>query len=130
MSSRRRAIDIEGVKHGAPIPMGCRIDNIVYSSGIMGTDPATGETPEDGEAQVRFAFANMEKFLEAAEVTPDDVIRMTVLLADMSIREFVNEEWLRLFPNPEDRPARHAVQQNLNGKFTKIQLEVIAVAAT
>ncbi len=128
MASRRRAIEIAGVEHGAPIPMGCRIDNIVYSSGIMGTDPSTGETPEDGEAQVRFAFANMEAFLSAADVTTDDVIRLTVLLDDFSLREFVNEEWLRLFPDPESRPARHAVQQKLNGKFTKIQLECIAVA--
>lgn len=107
--------------------MGCRIDNIVYSSAIMGTDPATGSTPADGESQVRLAFANVRKFLDAAEVTPEDVVRMTVLLADMGLRTYVNEEWLSLFPDPESRPARHAVNQKLNGDML-IQLEVIAVA--
>lgn len=127
MTSRRRSIEIEGAAHSAPIPMGCRIGNIVYSSGIMGADPATGKTAETGEQQVRFAFANVAKFLEAAGVTPDDVIRMTVLLADMSLREFVNEEWLKMFPDPESRPARHAVSQTLNGTML-VQLEVVAVA--
>jgi 2-iminobutanoate/2-iminopropanoate deaminase len=107
--------------------MGSRIGNIVYSSGIMGTDPSTGKTAETGEEQVRFAFANVAKFLVAAEVTPDDVIRMTVLLEDMNLRDFVNEEWLKMFPDPASRPARHAVSQKLNGTML-IQLEVIAVA--
>lgn len=107
--------------------MGSRIDNIVYSSGIMGTDPSTGVVAERGEDQVRFVFANVVKFLEAAGVTTDDVIRMTVLLEDMSLREYVNEEWLKLFPDPKSRPARHAMIQQLNGNML-VQLEVIAVA--
>jgi 2-iminobutanoate/2-iminopropanoate deaminase len=127
VSARRRSIEIEGAAHGAPIPMGCRIGNLVYSSGIMGTDPTTGKTAEGGEAQVRAAFANVKKFLDAAGVTPDDVIRMTVLLEDMDLRTYVNEEWLELFPDEDSRPARHAMRQQLNGSMV-IQLEVIAVA--
>jgi 2-iminobutanoate/2-iminopropanoate deaminase len=107
--------------------MGCRIDNIVYSSGISGRGPS-GDLPEDGEQQVRNSFANLRAFLAAADVTTDDVIRLTVSLADMTLREFVNEEWLAMFPDPESRPARHASLQNLNGPKTKLQLEVVAVA--
>jgi len=127
VSARRRSIEIAGAEHAAPIPMGCRIDNIIYSSGIMGNDPTTGETAKTGEEQVRYAFANVAKFLEAAGVTPDDVIRMTVLLEDMDLRVHVNEEWLKMFPNPMSRPARHALNQKLNGSML-VQLEVIAVA--
>ena len=108
--------------------MGARIDNIIYSSAIMGIDPATGETAATGADQVRFAFANVAKFLEAAGVTPDDVIRMTVLLEDMDLRGSVNEEWLKMFPDPHSRPARHAVTQKLNGTML-VQLEVIAIAS-
>ncbi len=128
MSTRRRSIEIESEQHGAPIPMGCRIDNIVYSSGISGRDPQSGELPEDGEQQVRNCFANLKAFLVAADVTTDDVIRLTVGLADMKLREYVNEEWLAMFPDPESRPARHASEQKLNGPKTKLQLEVVAVA--
>lgn len=128
MSPRRRSIEIDGVAHAAPIPMGARIDNIVYSSAIMGIDPETGSAGATGEEQVRLAFANVARFLVAAGVTPDDVIRMTVLLEDMELREFVNDEWLKMFPDPHNRPARHAVSQHLNGSML-VQLEVIAVAS-
>lgn len=124
----RRSIDIEGVEHSAPIPMGCRIGNIVYSSGIMGADPATGVVPPDGADQVRFAFANAASFLRAAGVTPDDVIRVTVLLADMGLRSAVNEQWLAMFPDAQSRPARHAVASQLAGSML-VQLEFIAVAS-
>ncbi len=127
MTTRRRSIEIEGVAHSAPIPMGARIDNIVYSSAIMGIDPETGRAAEGGPEQVRLAFANVARFLAAAGVTADDVVRMTVLLEDMALREFVNEEWLKMFPDPTSRPARHAVNQRLNGGML-VQLEVIAVA--
>jgi 2-iminobutanoate/2-iminopropanoate deaminase len=125
--ARRRSIDIEGASHNAPIPMGCRIDNIVYSSGIMGTDPATGTVAESGPDQVRYAFENLKKFLDAAGVTTDDVIRMTVLLGDNSLRGAINEEWLKMFPDEESRPARHAMNLELAGTML-VQLEVIAVA--
>ena len=128
MTTRRRSIEIEGVAHSAPIPMGARIDNIVYSSAIMGIDPATGKAGASGHEQVHLAFANVASFLAAAGVTPDDVIRMTVLLEDMALREYVNEEWLAMFPDPKSRPARHAITQRLNGGML-VQLEVIAVAS-
>ncbi|HVB06388.1 MAG TPA: RidA family protein [Acidimicrobiales bacterium] len=125
--TRRRSIDIEGAAHGAPIPMGCRIDNIVYSSGIMGTDPATEKVAESGPDQVKYAFANLRKFLDAAGVTPEDVIRMTVLLGDNSLRGAINEEWLKMFPDEASRPARHAMNLELAGTML-VQLEVICVA--
>lgn len=127
-SPRRRSIEIPGVGHGAaPIPMGCRVDNVVYSSAIPGTDAATGEIPADPTAQVRHAFANLDGFLAAAAVTLDDVVRLTVLLTDDSPRGAVNEEWLARFPDERSRPARHAVLGPLRGSMV-IQLEVVAVA--
>jgi predicted dehydrogenase len=45
---RPRSIEVEGVSHGAaPIPMGARVGNMIFSSGIMGKDPATDKLPED-----------------------------------------------------------------------------------
>lgn len=124
---RRRSIEIEGVQHGAPIPMGSRIDNIVYSSAILGIDPETGELADDPARQVRLAFGNLIKFLEAAEITAEDIIKMTVFVKDMAVREYVNEEWLKLFPNPESRPARHVIESPLNNSML-LQLELVAVA--
>jgi 2-iminobutanoate/2-iminopropanoate deaminase len=109
--------------------MGSRIGDMVYSSGIMGTDTSTGKVPDDGQAQVKFCFANLALFLEAAGVTADDVIRVTVLLEDNALRPAVNEEWIKMFPDEESRPARHAINVPLQSNFL-IQLEAIAVATS
>lgn len=127
--ARRQAIEIDGVRHNAPIPMGARIDNLVFSSGIQGMDPTTGIVPDDGIEQVRFAFLNLESFLRAAGVTYDDVIRLTVHLEDTSLRDEVNRYWLELFPDQDDRPARHSMNLTLNNNML-VQLEVVAVAAS
>lgn len=125
--SRRRSIEIEGVRHNAPIPMGARIDNVIWSSAIQGMDPFTGLVPDDGIEQVRLCFANLASFLDQAGVSADDVIRMTVHLEDPSLRDEVNRYWLELYPDEHDRPARHAMNLPLNNNML-VQLEVVAVA--
>ena len=107
--------------------MGARIDNIVYSSAIMGADPQTAVVPDDGLEQVRLAFVNLRAFLAAAGVSAADVVRMTVHLEDASLRSAINEEWLKMFPDEDSRPARHAMNLKLNGNML-VQLEVVAVA--
>lgn len=124
--ARRRTIEIPGVRHAAPIPMGAVLGGLVWSSAIQGMDPQTGVVPDDGPAQVGLAFANLATFLEEAGATTDDVVRLTVYLADPSLRDEVNRYWLELFPDEHDRPARHAVNVPLNNNML-VQLEVIAV---
>jgi 2-iminobutanoate/2-iminopropanoate deaminase len=126
MAPHRVSLHVEGVEHVAPIPMGARVGNMVFSSGIMGKDPATGEVPDDAATQARLAFAHLKTLVENAGGTLADVGHVRVLMKDESVREFVNEPWLELFPDPEDRPARHAVVQPLRGKML-LQLEMIAV---
>lgn len=127
-SSRRpRSLEVPGVTHGgAPIPMGARVGNTVYSSGILGKDPATDKLPEDAQSQARFVFQNMRTLLEAGGATLDDVVRMTVYLKDDSLRDVLNKEWLAAFPDPHDRPARHVHVQPLRGAML-IQVEIVAV---
>lgn len=127
-TGRRRSIEVAGIGHNAPIPMGSRVGSVVFSSGIMGADPDSGQLPEDGREQVRLVFRNLRAFLEAAGVTDDDVVRMTVYLRDDGLRTAVNDEWLAMFPDPESRPARHTVVHELRGGM-QVQLEVVAVAA-
>jgi 2-iminobutanoate/2-iminopropanoate deaminase len=144
---RPRSIEVPGIGHGsAPIPLGARVGGVVYSSGISGlgraeppasspsaTAPTSASTQtldpaNDGAAQVRQAFLNLCAFLRAAEVTTDDVVRLTVYLKDDALRPQVNAEWLALFPDPHDRPARHILIYALAGAM-KVQLEVVAVDA-
>ena len=122
----RESFDLEGISHSVPIPFGTRVGNMVFSSGIMGVDPATGKLAEGLASQVRLAFSNMEALLRKAGGTLDEVGHIRVLLPDDSFRSAVNEEWLRAFPDEHSRPARHTVVAPLRGGML-IQLEMIAV---
>jgi 2-iminobutanoate/2-iminopropanoate deaminase len=124
--AKRKSLEIPGVRHNAPIPMGCRVGNVLHSSAVMGADPATGKLPPDGAEQVRLMFANMQTLLEAGGASTDDIVFMNVLLKDNSLREEVNRYWLEMFPDPEDRPARHTTRAELQGDMLA-QVEFLAV---
>jgi len=122
-----RSIEVEGVTHGkAPIPMGARVGNTLYSSGIPGVDPATGQLGPDAASQARLAFRNLRALLAKGGARLDDVVRMTVYLKDSAAREHVNAEWLECFPDPHDRPARHTLVHDLPGGML-VQLEAVAI---
>jgi len=131
MTSRRpRSLEVPGVSHGAaPIPMGARVGNTLYSSGIPGVDPSTGALAPDAAGQARFAFQNMRAMLASGGASLDDVVRMTVYLKDSAAREHINAQWLQCFPDPHDRPARHTLVHDLQGGML-LQLEVVAVLDT
>ena len=127
MADKGRSIHVEGVKHGAPIPMGARVGNMIFSSGIMGTDPSTGKVPEDLESQCVFAFANMKAMVENAGGTIENIGTIKVYMKDRSQREAVNRPWLEMFPDEDDRPARHAIEYDAFPPGILVQLEIVAV---
>ena len=122
----RESFDLEGISHTVPIPFGTRVGDMLFSSGIMGVDPSTGSLADGLAAQVRFAFANMERLLKKAGGDLGDVGHVRVLVSEEGNRAAVNEEWLRAFPDAHDRPARHTVVSALRGGML-VQLEIIAV---
>ena len=124
---KRRSIEAPGVKHVNPIPAACRRGPFVVSGAIGGADPATGKVPEDLDAQCRQMFDNVRRLIEAAGGTPDDIIKMTVWIADRALRPTLNKYWVEMFPDPHSRPARHTVA---HGDFTapmQIQCDLLAV---
>ena len=127
MAGKGRSIHVEGLQHGAPIPMGARVGNMIFSSGIIGADPSTGEVPEDLESQCVFAFANMKTLVENAGGTVQNIGSIKVYMKDRSQREAVNRPWLEMFPDEDDRPARHAIEYGAFPPGVLVQLEVIAV---
>jgi len=122
----RESFDLEGISHTVPIPFGTRVGDMLFSSGIMGVDQSTGSLAEGLSAQVRFAFANMERLLKKAGGDLGDVGHVRVLVSEEGNRAAVNEEWLRAFPDAHDRPVRHTVVSALRGGML-VQLEIIAV---
>ncbi|HEY7294765.1 MAG TPA: RidA family protein [Dehalococcoidia bacterium] len=124
---RRQILEVPGVTHGAaPIPMGVRVGNMIFSSGISGMDPATSTVPPEPARQAELMFQNLRTLLAAGGATPDDVAHMTVFLKDNQHRQALNAEWLKMFPDEHDRPARHTLLYDLAGGML-MQCEVVAV---
>ena len=123
----RRSIEVPGVSHGnAPIPMGARVGNMIYSSGIMGKDPATDTLPADGPSQAKFMFMNLRSLLAQGGADLGDVVHVKAYVKDNSHRDALNAEWLQCFPDPHDRPARHTMVTDLPGGML-VQIEIVAV---
>ena len=127
MAHKGRSIHVAGVQHGAPIPFGARVGNMIFSSGILGADPATGKIPEDLESQCEFAFGNMKAMVENAGGDISGIGKITVYMKDRSQRDAVNKPWLAMFPDEDDRPARHAIEYDAFPPGVLVQLEIIAV---
>jgi enamine deaminase RidA (YjgF/YER057c/UK114 family) len=124
---RRRSIEIEGFRHDAPIPAASKIGPFVASGVISGKDPKTGKVPDGIEEQCALAFQHMRRIIEAAAGTTDDILKLTVWLKDGAHKKVVNQEWLKMFPNEESRPARHTfTEPDLTGNML-VQVEFWAV---
>lgn len=123
--SRRRVINLPGTTHKAPIPQAVVVDNVLYSSAVNGKG-ADGAYPETAAAQAKLAFANMAEIVRLAGGSTDDIVRVTVFLRDRADKAVIDDEWLAMFPDPADRPARHAVGMERGGAAL-LQLEFVAV---
>ena len=111
----RRSIEVEGFKHGNPIPAASRIGNIVMSGVISARDARTATMPDTLAGQCAAMFANVRAIVEAAGGTVESILKMTVWLRDPSDRKALNEEWVKMFPDPAARPARHSLPHQGGG---------------
>ncbi len=113
----------------APIPDGARIGNIVCSSLLSGRDAQTGASlPADPDAQAAALFRNVRAFMEQAGGTVDDIVQLTVYLRDEKYRSAINGEWLKMFPDAQDRPGRIVVYREFRLESSLIaELSLIAV---
>jgi 2-iminobutanoate/2-iminopropanoate deaminase len=104
--AKRQAIDLAYMLHGNPFPMGSKIGNFVMSGAIHCNEEQTGQIPEDPDAQAAAMFNNIRNFMAAAGGTTDDIVKLTLLVADAQYRTQLNNEWVRMFPDEATRPTR------------------------
>ncbi|MGE4241704.1 RidA family protein [Ramlibacter sp.] len=124
--SKRQSIYLEGFGHVNPIPAACRVGPLLMTGLVNGTDPATGKVAATLEEQTALMFRHIRAIMAAAGGTTDDIVRISVWLKDRSQRGPLNEQWLAMFPDDQDRPARLSVQAgDLSGGIL-VQCEVTA----
>lgn len=99
--------------------------SLMFVSGQIPVDPATGEIPEGITAQTARSLANVKAILEEAGITPANVVKTTVFLADMGDFAAMNEVYGNFFTKPY--PARSAVAVKTLPKNVLVEIEVIAI---
>lgn len=108
-----------------PYSQAIEVGNLLFASGQLGLDPATGDFAEGGvKAQTEQAFRNVKAILEAAGYSLENVVKTTVYLADMADFAAVNAIYAAQFDG--NFPARSAVAVKTLPKNGLVEIEVIA----
>ena len=108
----RRSIYIDEFAHKSPIPNASRIGNIIVSGLIRGIDPITEIFPPTVEQQCAFMFMHMRRTVEAGGARVENIIKVTFWMKELQ-RKPVNDEWVKMFPDPASRPARQIMEVSM-----------------
>lgn len=110
-----------------PYSQAIRADKVVFVSGQLPIDPATGEfAGDDIAAQTRQSLTNIQNILASEGLTMANVVKTTVLLKNISDFGAMNEVYATFFEN--DCPARAAFEVAALPKAALVEIEAIAYA--
>lgn len=108
-----------------PYSQAVECGGMVYTSGMIPIDPATGELVTGSvEAQAEQAISNLEALLTAAGSSIDKVVKTVVFINNMEDFAKINEIYAQHFKEPY--PARSCVQVARLPKDVAIEIEAIA----
>ena len=109
-----------------PYSQAIEANGIVFVSGQLPINPATGEFAEGGIKELTAqSLTNMQNILAEAGLTLDNVVKTCVFLAEMSDFAEMNEVYAQFFKAPF--PARSAVAVKTLPKGARVEIECIAV---
>ena len=108
-----------------PYSQAIEVNGMVYTSGIIPVDPATGNIPEGTVAQAEQAFLNMKNLLEAAGTDISQVVKTTVFIKEMNDFGAINEVYAKYFTEPY--PSRSCVEVARLPKDVMLEIEAIAL---
>jgi 2-iminobutanoate/2-iminopropanoate deaminase len=89
----------------ATVPHAVVVNDMVYASGLSGTDPVSGEPCGDLKRQVATALQHMRRLVEKAGGSLDNVGRAVGYCTRVEDRDMVDHVWMDVFPDPNDKPA-------------------------
>lgn len=108
-----------------PYSQAVQVGNLVYTSGQLPIDPATGQFPEGGiKEQTRQSLKNIQAILQKGGLTMASVVKTTVFMPDMAHFADMNAVYAEFFAEPF--PARSAVAVKTLPKGALVEIEVIA----
>ena len=110
-----------------PYSQAVEVNGMVFTSGQIPVNPATGEIPEGIEAQAEQVMVNVKNLLEAAGTSMENVIKTTVFIKDMNDFGTINGIYSKYFE--KDCPARSCVEVARLPKDVLMEMEAIALKA-
>lgn len=109
-----------------PYSQAIEINGTIYASGQIPIDPSTGEFVSGGiKEQTEQVFKNIKAILAEAGLTTDNIVKTTVLLADISDFAAMNEVYANQFSGTF--PARSAFAAKDLPKGALVEIEIIAI---
>ena len=109
-----------------PYSQAIKANGLVFASGQIALDPATGQLVEGGIVeQTERVLNNLKGVLEAAGSSLDRVVKTTVFLADLSDFASMNEAYGRFFG--ETPPARSTVEVSRLPRDARVEIDAIAL---
>lgn len=111
-----------------PYVQAVNLGNMLYTSGQLPIDPATGEMPETAAEQARVSLQNLKAIVEEAGLTVNHIFKITVFVKDLNHFAEVNEVYTAFFEeNQASFPARSCVEVARLPKDALIEIEAIAL---
>jgi 2-iminobutanoate/2-iminopropanoate deaminase len=108
-----------------PYSQAIQVGGLIYTSGQIPIDPATGVFVEGGiKEQTRQSLLNVKAILEEVGLTMENVVKTTVFMADMNDFADMNSVYAEFFTAPY--PARSAVAVKTLPKGALVEIEVVA----
>lgn len=106
-----------------PYSQAIEVNGMVFTSGVIPVDPATGVIPEGVEAQATQAFTNLTNLVEASGAAMSQVVKTTVFIKEMNDFGKINEIYAKFFKEPY--PSRSCVEVARLPKDVLFEVEAI-----
>jgi 2-iminobutanoate/2-iminopropanoate deaminase len=107
-----------------PYSQAIEVNGMVYTSGVIPVDPATGVIAGDVEAQAAQAFQNLSNLVEDSGSKVENIVKTTVFIKEMNDFGKINEIYKKYFKEPY--PARSCVEVARLPKDVLLEVEAIA----
>jgi len=107
-----------------PYSQGVNLNGTVFVSGQLPVNPADGSMPAGIELQTRQSMDNIGAILSEAGLSYNDIVKTTVLLADLKDFGAMNTVYAEYFP--QDKPARVCYQVVALPKGALVEIDAIA----
>ncbi len=122
LGGNRKNLEIAGIAHHDPIPMGAVTGGVFTSSGIDSRDPSTAITPNGVPAQSRNVMANLVRLLEETNYNLDELYHVTGLVGSRAYIPAFEEAWREIFPDPDNAPAWQVMCLGLEARDNLVQV--------